>query len=73
MKREIMASTSLPTETQSRVAREGRADLAKVIEEVNSLINVGMPALSRLLAGNGVTVPGLAALRPLAPVRAPPQ
>jgi hypothetical protein len=73
VKREIMASTSLPTETQSRVAREGRADLAKVIEEVNSLINVGMPALSRLLAGNGVTVPGFAALRPLAPVRAPPQ
>jgi hypothetical protein len=45
VKGQIMGSTSLPTATQMRQATEMREDLAKVIDEVNTVITTAMPAL----------------------------
>ena len=64
LKNQIMASTSLPTETQRRQAREAREDLAKVIEEANELITSGMPALYRTVTQNQLQP------TPLKPIRA---
>ena len=64
LKNQIMASTSLPTETQMRQAREAREDLAKAIEEANELITSGMPALYRTVTQNQLQP------TPLKPIRA---
>jgi len=67
LKREIMGSTSLPTELQTQAARAAREDLARLIEAVNVVITREMPALSRALTENKLG-PSLTPLRPLAPL-----
>ncbi|MFN8059022.1 MAG: hypothetical protein U0Q12_07635 [Vicinamibacterales bacterium] len=53
LKASISGSTSLPTETQTRVAQELRGELTKAVDEVNGTI-LSMPALYKLLAEKGV-------------------
>jgi len=72
LKREIMASTSVPTETEMRLAREAKDDLAAAVQDVNGVINTSMPALFRLLADANMAT-GIKALRPIATPGAPPR
>ncbi|MGH9841865.1 MAG: hypothetical protein ACREEM_24175, partial [Blastocatellia bacterium] len=53
LKSGIMASTSRPTETQSRQIPEVRAALEKAIQEANALIGE-LPALQKEVAESGV-------------------
>ncbi len=64
LKLEVMLSTTLPTETQTRQAREAQADLVNVIEATNSLITSAMPALYKTLADNNLL------LAPVKPIKA---
>ncbi|MEW6320668.1 MAG: glycosyl hydrolase [Acidobacteriota bacterium] len=52
-KGQVMASTSLPTEQQTRIAGELREDLAKVVQAVNDAI-AAMPALYDKLGASGL-------------------
>jgi hypothetical protein len=45
VKGQLLASTSRPTEVQMRLAREGREDLLKAVEEINEIIATAMPAV----------------------------
>ena len=54
VKRQLMASTSAPTEVQLRIAGEVDHDVATVVEEVNQVISDSMPALYRALAENNL-------------------
>ena len=56
-----MNSHSLPTEQQLRVLNEGRGDLAKVVQETNTLITT-MPGLFDKIGASGLKP---AALRPV--------
>ncbi|MGQ0736039.1 MAG: VPS10 domain-containing protein [Acidobacteriota bacterium] len=62
-KGQIMNSHSLPTEQQLRVLREGREELAKVVQDTNALIAV-MPGVFDKIGAGGVKP------APLKPVRA---
>jgi hypothetical protein len=66
VKRQLMASTSAPTEVQLRISREVEQDLALVVEEVNRVIGDSMPALYRTLAENNLllTVKPIGRVRP---------
>ena len=66
LKAQIMASTSVPTEVQMRLAREVREDLAKMVGEINSVITAGMPALYRVLTENNLQ-PGLTPIKAVNP------
>jgi photosystem II stability/assembly factor-like uncharacterized protein len=66
VKRQLMASTSAPTEVQLRISREVEQDLALVVEEVNRVIGDSMPALYRALAEDNLllTVKPIGRVRP---------
>jgi hypothetical protein len=53
LKGQIMNSTSLPTETQTRVASEVRTAAAKVVDDVNAAV-AKFPALYKELATSGM-------------------
>ena len=62
LKRQVMASTSVPTEVQVRQTRESREQLVEVVSEVNAVITSTMPALYRLLNEHDLQ-PGLTPIR----------
>ncbi len=59
-----MASTSLPTATQTRQVGEAKAVLAKAIDETNTAI-AGMPAFYKLLSDNSVHPAGPKEIKPI--------
>ncbi len=62
VKGQVMGSTSLPTATQQRQSTEAREDLAKVIEEVNTVITTSMPALYKQIGAQATPLKPLRAL-----------
>ncbi|MFN2446188.1 MAG: WD40/YVTN/BNR-like repeat-containing protein [Vicinamibacterales bacterium] len=62
VKGQVMGSTSLPTATQMRQATEMREDLAKVIDEVNTVITSTMPTLYKHLGAQPTPLKPLRAL-----------
>jgi len=63
VKGQIILSTSAPTEMQIRAVRDAREDLAKVIDDTNSIISTVMPGLYRTLADNNLQPAPLKPLR----------
>lgn len=62
LKNHVMNSTSLPTAQQIRRSSELREDLAKVIEEANTVITTSMPALYKQFGSSGAVLKPLPAL-----------
>jgi photosystem II stability/assembly factor-like uncharacterized protein len=62
VKGQIMGSTSLPTATQMRQTTEMREDLAKVIDEVNTVITTAMPTLYKHVGAQPTPLKPLRAL-----------
>lgn len=54
LKNQVMASTSLPTEMQTRALTDAQAELTKIIDEANSVITTALPGLYKLLGSNNV-------------------
>lgn len=64
VKGQLLASTSKPTATQLRLAREAREDLATAITAINRIISTDMPAVYQAL-GQPQLMPEMTPLPPL--------
>ena len=65
MKTQIIGSMSVPTADQVAEAGAVREDLITAIDDVNTLITVGMPTLVRALAGSNALLPVVRPIRPI--------
>ena len=63
VKGQVMASTSAPTEMQTRALRELREDLAKVVADTNAIITTVMPGIYKTLGDHNLQPATLKPLR----------